>query len=478
MKPCLPGFFPDRLLAVLVLTGLLSACAVGPEAERPALDVGTTWANLPADAAEGWVPAGEVPEVESDPGDAWRRFDDTVLDEMMARLEAQNFDLQRALAVAEQARAALRASRSGLFPDLGVSASATRSGTQATAESQFSISGSVSWEPDLWGRVRRTVQASEAGVRASEADVQAMRLSLQSSLAQSYFRLRALDAEADLMRRTVSAYERSLALNRNRLAAGVGERADVSMAVTQLENARAQLEALVRQRRELEHALAALQGRVPSQFTLTAVEGLPARVPAVPVGLPAQLLQQRPDVVAAEERVRQAYAEVGVAQAAWFPDLSLSAQAGFRSGEWARWLSAPAQFWTLGPALALSLFDGGARRARVDEAWARTDVQSAQYRQTVIDAVREVEDALAALDGLAREAAIQQRALAAARETLALTRNQFSAGLIDYLSVVQVETSALSAERAALTLKAEQLLAGVRLITALGGAWRGDSSGH
>ncbi|MFA5520567.1 MAG: efflux transporter outer membrane subunit [Castellaniella sp.] len=478
MKPCLPGFLPERLLVVLALTGLLAACAVGPEAERPALDVGVTWANLPADAAEGWVPAGEVPGAGTDPADAWRRFDDAVLDDMMARLEAQNFDLQRALAVAEQARAALRASRSGLFPDLGVSASATRSGTRTTAESQFSLAGTVSWEPDLWGRVRRTVQAGEAGVRASQADVQAMRLSLQSSLAQSYFRVRALDAEADMMRRTVSAYERSLALNRNRLTAGVGERADVSMAVTQLENARAQLEALARQRRELEHALAALQGRVPSQFTLAPVEGLLARVPAVPVGLPAQLLQQRPDVVAAEERVRQAYAEIGVAQAAWFPDLSLSAQGGFRSGEWARWLSAPAQFWTLGPSLALSLLDGGARRARVDEAWARSDAQAAQYRQTVIDAVREVEDALAALDGLAREAAIQQRALAAARETLALTHNQFAAGLIDYLSVVQVETSALSAERAALTLKAEQLLAGVRLITALGGAWQGDFSGH
>lgn len=204
---------------------------------------------------------------------------------------------------------------------------------------------------------------------------------------------------------------------------------------------------------------------------MNAAADLPLVLPDIPVGVPARLLQRRPDVAAAESRVRQANASIGVAQAAWFPDLTLSAQGGFRSGEWAQWLSAPARFWSLGPALAMTLFDAGARSARVEQARAAYDAQAAAYRQTVLNALREVEDVLVQLDSLARETEIQDRALQAARQSLALTRNQYEAGLIDYLSVVQVETAALNAERAALTLKSDRLQATVQLITALGGGW-------
>src|SRR5690606_14777519 len=199
------------------------------------------------------------------------------------------------------------------------------------------------------------------------------------------------------------------------------------------------------------------------------------KMPTIPVGVPAQLLQRRPDVAAAERRAAQANAQIGVAEAAWFPDLTLTAQAGFRSGQWAEWLTAPARFWSLGPALALTLFDGGARQAQLDQALAAYDAQAAGYRRTVLTALREVEDYLVQLDVMAREQAAQARALQAARNSLRLTQNQYEAGLIDYLSVVQVETTALNAERSALTLLADRLVASAQLIAALGGGWAPDT---
>lgn len=476
----------NRIVPALALALGLSACAVGPDYQRPELDVGTAFKTLPAtDAANaGWVLA--QPQDDAVRPDWWTLFDDHTLNQMMGRMLDANFDLARAQALYEQAQAALRATRAGFFPTVGVSASATRSGSgvgtgsdsgfgfsggDSMVRNQYSLSGNVSWEPDLWGRIRRSVASSRAGLEATAADVANTRLSLQSTLAQTYFRLLALDAETDLMRRTVAAYERSLAMTQNRLAVGVAAPADVAVSTTQLENARAQLQGLTWQRAQLEHALAVLQGLAPSRFDLPSSSGLPATMPVVPVGLPAQLLQRRPDVAAAERRAQQANESIGVAQAAWFPDLTLTAQGGFRSGQWAEWLTAPARFWSLGPALALTVFDAGARSARVDEARAAYDAQAATYRQTVLTALREVDDFMVQLDSLAREIDIQQRALSAARESLRLTRNQYEAGLIDFLSVVQVETTALNAERAALSLRADRLLAMVQLITALGGGW-------
>lgn len=474
-----------RLLIIATLASMLAACAVGPDYQRPAQDVGASFKEIPhaelSEANKGWVQAS--PADSALRGDWWSSYQDPTLDGLMDRLNVHNLDIAQAEAQYRQAQATLQSSRAALFPTLGTSASATRSGggdrssssyssAGSSTSNQYSLAGTVSWEPDLWGKVRRSVEASQSGLQASAADIATIRLSMQSTLAQSYFSLRLTDAQHRLYEQTVAAYERSLTTTRNRYNAGVVGQADVETARTQLENARVQLFDLEAQRAQLEHAIAVLVGVPPSQFTLPESKTL-ASVPPIPVGLPSQLLQRRPDVAAAERRAAQANANIGVAQAAWFPDLTLSAQGGFRSDEWAQWLTAPARFWSLGPALALTIFDGGARRAQVEQARAAFDAQAATYRQSVLVALREVEDYLVALSTLAREQEAQARALQAARASLQLTRNQYDAGLIDYLSVVQVEATALSTERAALQLQAAQLTTSVQLIAALGGGWDG-----
>lgn len=281
-----------------------------------------------------------------------------------------------------------------------------------------------------------------------------------------------LDEQKRLLEATVKAYERSLQLTRNRYEVGVVGKADVAVAQTQLESTRAQLVDLAWQRGQYEHAIAVLVGSAPSQFDLPAT-AFSQQVPAIPVGLPSTLLERRPDVAAAERRAASANAQIGVAQAAWFPDLTLSASGGFRHGQFAEWLTAPARFWSLGPALALTIFDGGAREARVASARAGYDAQAAAYRQSVLTALREVEDYLVQLRVLEQEQDVQRLALESARESLRLTRNQYEAGLVDYLSVSVVETTALNNERSAISLMGNRLIASVQLIAALGGGWEG-----
>ncbi|MGB6104274.1 MAG: efflux transporter outer membrane subunit [Pusillimonas sp.] len=478
----------------LALTGttlLLGACAVGPDYQRPDIDVGQSYKELDSGRlgeqvvgistaqVKGWVPA--QPGDAALRGDWWRMFGDPALSALMSTLQDANLNIIQAEAQYRQAQALLQSARSGFFPTVGVSASGTRSGSGRSASTttgvggdnpsnQFSVSGDVSWEPDLWGRVRRSVESSGASLQASAADVATTRLSMQSTLAQTYFQLRIMDAERQLLQQTVDAYQRSLTMTQNRYDAGISAQADVEISRTQLENGRTQLLALDWQRAQLEHAIAVLLGQAPASFALAPAD-MVAEVPVIPVGLPSQLLQRRPDVAAAERRTAEANARIGIAQAAWFPDLTLSAQGGYRSSQWAQWLSAPASFWSLGPALALTIFDGGAREAQLREARAAYDAQVASYRQTVLTALREVEDYLVQLHVLGQEQITQGRALASARESLRLTRNQYEAGLIDYLSVVQVETTALSTERSALSLVSDRLLASVQLIAALGGGW-------
>jgi NodT family efflux transporter outer membrane factor (OMF) lipoprotein len=470
-----------RLALMLGLGAVLAGCAVGPDYQPPTQGLGSAYGALATPSVNdarnrGWIAAqaAQAPL----PGNWWKAFGDSTLVSLMQALQQNNLSIIKAEAQYRQALAVLRQTRAGFFPTLGTSASATRSGTgtdtagNQSTQNQYSASGTVSWEPDVWGRIRRSAEGGQAGTEASQADLQAMRLSMESTLAQTYFQLRAADTELQLLGDTVQAYERSLQLVQNRFQAGVASQADVETSRTQLENARAQYVSRQRERAQFENALAVLVGQPPSGFRVPAQAGLPP-LPVVPVGVPSELLLRRPDVVAAERRTAQANAQIGVAQSAWFPNLTLSAQAGFRSGQWAQWLTAPASFWSLGPALALTLFDGGAREGRLQEVRAAYDAQVADYRQTALTALREVEDYLVSLDLLAQQQAVQGRALAAARESLRLTRNQYDAGLIDYLSVVQVETTALTAERTALGLRADRLLASVQLIAALGGGWSG-----
>jgi efflux transporter, outer membrane factor (OMF) lipoprotein, NodT family len=479
--------------SVLMLALGLSGCALGPDYREPALDVGTQFRQasdratstdgvaVDAAANAGWVQA--QPGMASLRSDWWTLYEDATLDALMTTLQAENLDVQLAEARYRQAQASLQSARSGLFPTIGSNMSIDRSGSGggsitgaegATrsmgggASNSYSLTGSVSWELDLWGRVRRSIESSEAGLQASAVDIDAIRLSMQSTLAQTYFSVRVRDAEIRLMQQTVQAYERSLRMTENRYNAGIAMQTDVAAARTQLENARTQLLSLQRQRAQLEHAIAVLLGRVPSAFELATDNRVP-RLPTLPVGVPAQLLQARPDVAAAERRMAEANAQIGVAEAAWFPSVTLGAQGGFRSGQWAEWLTAPARFWALGPALALTLFDGGARRAALEQARAAFDVQAISWRQTVLNAVQEVEDLLVLLRISGQEQVTQGRALESARETLRLTQNQYEAGMIDYLSVVQAETTALNTERSALSLLEERLSASARLAAALGG---------
>ncbi|MGB3705532.1 MAG: efflux transporter outer membrane subunit [Castellaniella sp.] len=450
----------------------LAACAVGPDYQRPAQDVGAAYAHAP----EGrWIPADTPPRAL--PADWWTLFGDGVLDDLMDRMQKGNLDLAQAEAQFRQAHAALDSARAGLFPTLGASAALTRAGqgvSQAgNPASTYGLSATASWEVDLWGRVRRDVEAARAGEQASVADLDAMRLSLRSTLAQAYFGVRSSQLQDALLARTLDEYARALEMTRNRLAAGVASPADVAAASVQLDQARAQRIRLGWQREQQIHAIAVLLGQTPASFLLSGGASLPA-VPDVPVGVPSALLLRRPDVAGAERRAAQANARIGVAQAAWFPDLTLSAQGGYRAAEFASWIMTPARFWTLGPTLALSLFDGGARAAAVASARAAYDAQAAAYRKTVLDALREVEDALVQSQALVEEQAARDRALAAARETLRQITNQYQAGLVDYLSVVQAQTSALSAEQTALDVRAQRLTATTQLIAALGGAYSAE----
>lgn len=471
-------------LGVTVATTLLlSACAVGPDYVRPAQDMGATYkaADMP-----GWTPA--QPGDHLPRGAWWDVYGDPILNDLMARLEAGNQSVAQAEANYRAAIAVLRNTRSALYPSVDLSANASRSGSGRSSGSsgttgtgttfsgaggpsnQYTLQGSVTWELDLWGRVRRGVQADEASAVASAATLAATRLSQQSVLAQTYFQLRVTDELRVLFERTLTAFERSLRLTQNRYEAGLAPRADVAVAQTQLENGRASLLDISQQRILLENALALLLGVPPSRFELPQTAFM-QNVPEIPVALPSMLLERRPDVAAAERQAAAANERIGVAQAAWFPTLSLSASGGWRSSDFAQWITAPARFWTLGPQLAANLFDAGARRAQVDQARAQYDAQAAAYRQTVLTALREVEDYMATLSVQARTQEVRLRALEAARLSLRLTRNQYDEGLISYLDVANLETNALAAERDALNVVQSRLVASVQLIAALGGGW-------
>lgn len=458
----------------MALAALLAGCAVGPDYQRPDIDVGTAFKEG-QQTVPGWRPA--QPADTAARGQWWTIYGDPLLDGLMTRLNSANQTIAQAEANYRQAQALVGVARAGFFPTVGAGAGVTRSGGgtssgSASVGNQYSLTGNVSWELDLWGRLRRELESSRASEAASAADLASARLSAQAALAQNYLQLRVLDEQKRLLQATVQAYERSLTLTRNRYDAGVAGKADVAVAQTQLESTRAQLVDLEWQRGQYEHAIAVLVGTAPSQFSLPPVT-FTQQLPEIPVGLPSALLQRRPDVAAAERRAAAANAQIGVAQSAWFPDLTLSASGGFRSGQFADWLTAPARFWSLGPALALTIFDGGACEAQIASARAAYDAQAAAYRQSVLTALREVEDYLVQLRVMAEEQQVQRRALESARESLRLTRNQYEAGLVDYLSVAVVEATALASERNAISLLGNRLIASVQLVTALGGGWEG-----
>jgi NodT family efflux transporter outer membrane factor (OMF) lipoprotein len=444
---------------------MIGGCAVGPDYVRPAVETPAAYKE-----AGDWKPA--QPRDTEHRGSWWKIFGDRDLDALVGKIEISNQNARIAEAQFRQARALAQSARAGFYPDVsgGVAVTRSRSPRARGSDTNYELSLDATWEADVWGRVRRTVEAAEAGAQASAADLKAVRLSLQAELALYYFQLRVLDAQRQLLDDTVRAFERSLELTKNRYAVGVAGKADVVQAEAQLKSTQAQAIDIGVQRAQLEHAIAVLIGRPPAEFTLRP-EPLPVTMPSIPPGLPSELLERRPDIAAAERRVAAANAQIGVVQSAYFPSLTLSAAGGFQASSLANWLSLPNRFWSLGPALAQTLFDAGLRRALTDQAIAAYDANIAAYRQTVLNGFQEVEDNLAALRILEEEARVQDEAVRAARESLVLTLNQYKAGTISYLNVVIVQTAQLNNERTAVGILGQQLNAAVLLVKALGGGW-------
>ncbi|GLX91017.1 RND transporter [Pseudomonas fragi] len=469
----------SRLLALVLSALVLNACAIGPDYQRP-----DTTTPVAFKEAAGWRQANPSDALAR--GAWWELYGDAQLNDLVQTLNRSNQTVAQAEAQFRQAQALVRSARGAFFPSADLSVGKTRS-SQGTGSSNSSLTSSssgirdtlnaqvgVSWEADVWGKLRRGLEANEASAEASLADLAAMRLSQQSELVQNYLQLRVIDQQKRLLQDTVVAYERSLKMSENQYRAGISGKDAVAQAQTQLRNTQANLIDLIWQRAQFENAIAVLTGQPPAGFALAETQAVPA-LPKIPVSLPSQLLERRPDIASAERSIIAANANNGVAKAAYYPDLSLSLSGGYSSSTYEDWISVPNRFWSVGPKIALPLFDGGQRSAEVDRNEALYDQTVAKYRQTVLDGFREVENYLVQLKVLEDEAVVQQQALDSARESLRLTSNQYKAGLIAYLDVVVVQATALSAERTVLNLQQSRLIASVNLITALGGGWDGNT---
>jgi NodT family efflux transporter outer membrane factor (OMF) lipoprotein len=468
----------SRLLSLALCVAMLSACAVGPDYQRPATAEPAQYKQ-----ADGWRQANPSDSLAR--GAWWELYGDRQLNGLIEQLNNANQTVAQAEARYRQSQALVSSARAAFYPTVDLSAGKTRS-SQGAGSSSSSLSSSssgirdtynaqlgVSWEADIWGKLRRGLEADEATAEASFADLAAMRLSQQSELVQNYLQLRVIDQQKRLLESTVTAYERSLKMTQNQYRAGVSGRDAVAQAQTQLKTTQANLVDLIWQRAQFENAIAVLIGKAPAEFNLAETQDIP-KLPQIPLSLPSQLLERRPDIASAERSVIAANANIGVAKAAYYPDLSLSLSGGYSSSTSSNLISLPNRFWSVGPKVTLPLFDGGARSAEVDRNEALYDETVAKYRQTVLDGFREVENYLVQLKVYENEAAVRQEALDAARDSLRLTENQYKAGLIAYLDVVVVQATALSNEQSVLTVLQSRLIASVQLIAALGGGWDGQ----
>ena len=466
---------PHPLFVAITLVLSLGGCASGPDFVRPDITIPAEFRH-----AAGWKQARAADSVSHAP--SWEHYGDATLNDLLKRVALANQNVAQATAQYRAVAAALAASRAAWLPSLGGSATSTATSTAASttvnpARSIERIALNSSWEIDLWGRIGRNVEAAQSTLAASAADLAAARQSMQATLAQAYFQLRINDAQQRLLQRASSAQRRSYQITFNRREAGIVTSADLAQAETQLKSTEAQAIDLGIQRAQLEHLIAQLVGEIPGQFRVAVVDSVPT-LPVQPLAIPSSLLEGRPDIVAAEQRVAAANAQIGIAQAAFFPNLTLSASGGFQNAGLADLVSWPHRFWSLGPAIALSLFDGGARSAAKDQAIANYDKTVAGYRQSVLTAFQEVEDQLVALRILDEESAVQAQARRAANEFERLTNNQYMAGTVSFLNVATAQTAALSAERSSLDLLGRQLAASVALHKALGGNHRLPESGQ
>lgn len=481
-----PSSRPSTLLAFAAAAPLaLAGCKVGPDYAKPhPLPAAQP---LPAEFKEapGWKPA--TPMAEIDRGAWWSVFGDPVLNELEARVAVDNQTVAAAEANYRQAVALVQQSRTALFPLITLNSSINRvgggqggqgiviggvaTGGNGNAETtRYQVGAGGSWTLDVWGRIRRGIESDRATARASAADLAAARLSAQATLATAYFNMRLADEQKRILGENLGSYQRTLKVTNNQYNAGVVARGDVIQAETQVFNAQAQLQDLDRSRTANEHAIAILTGRPPSVLTIAA-GALPRTAPTAPAGVPSALLERRPDIAGAELAVVAANAQIGVATAAYFPDLTLSSTANSTSTRFLT-IFEPSNFiWSIGPRLAYTLLDFGARRARVNQTKAIYDRTVADYRQTTLTAFREVEDQLAAIRILEQEQTVRAQAEASARRAEQIQVNQYSAGLQPFTSVVTAQIQSLAAQQTSLNVLALRLQASVLLIQALGGGW-------
>jgi NodT family efflux transporter outer membrane factor (OMF) lipoprotein len=457
---------------------MLSACSLAPPLKTPVIPT--------ADAYKETGPWTQAEPADRLPRDSWwSLYGNSELDDLEKRLIAGNPTLAAAFANYAQARALADQARAGLFPTLGLNASAQRNResvnaplrgpTTPTYYNTNTLGGSVSYELDLWGQIRNEVAAGEASAAASAADLENARLSLIAQLVQDYVQLRSLDRVSAILDETVKAYARALALTEQRHDAGIAPGLDVAQAQTQLNAALSQAAQTLAQRALMEHAIAALLGVSASTFSINP-EIVAIQLPQIPSGVPSTLLERRPDISGAQRRMIAANANIGVARAAYFPTLTLGAQGGFQSTAVSNWLSAPSSFWAIGPNALLSVFDGGLRRAQVAQARAEFDASAANYRGAVVGAFQQVEDSLATLNHFHDASVDEKLAVDAAQRTLNFSLALYKQGATDYLTVVTSQTALLQTQLEALNLDTQQLTASVDLIRALGGGW--EDSGH
>jgi NodT family efflux transporter outer membrane factor (OMF) lipoprotein len=469
-SPCAIG----AVLACIGFSGLVAACTVGPDYRRPPAPVPAVYKE-----AAGWKVGEPLDAI--DRGAWWSIYKDPVLDGLQRQIDISNQNIAAAEAAFRQAEFIVAQARSQFFPTATINASAqrSRSGAGAAAagtgiggliSNQFSTSTAASWTPDLWGRVRRNVESNVASAQASAGDLASARLAAQGALASAYLQLRIADELKRLLQATAKAYAESLRITRNQYDTGIASASDVAQAETQLRSTEAQAIAVGVTRAQLEHAIAVLIGKPPAEVSIPPTEVL-TEVPLVPAGIPAALLERRPDISAAERQMAAANAQIGVAEAAFYPTITLSADYGVMALQISKLFTDQARFWAFGSNLAETVFDAGARRAVVEEARALFDQTVANYRQTVLTAFQQVEDQLAALRILAEQAETEAAAVKSALEAERIINNQWLAGTVAYTSVVVAQATALANEETALNIRQNRLLASAALIQALGGGW-------
>jgi NodT family efflux transporter outer membrane factor (OMF) lipoprotein len=467
-----------RLSLVGLAALLLTSCMVGPNYSRPSVPMTVAYKES-SPAGDGWKVA--QPSDQTPRGNWWEIFGDPQLNALEEQVTVANQDLKAAEARFRQARAMIGYARASEFPTIstgvGVSSvrqSANRPFSSSTASGgssgDFALSFDLSYELDLWGRIRRTVTAAREEAQATAADLQTVQLSLQAELARTYFALRSADAQQRLLDETVKAYTDALQLTVNRYEGGAAPKSEVAQAQTQLDTTRVQATDIAVQRAQFEHAIAILIGQPPAAFNQPPAP-LNLQPPPIPIGLPAELLERRPDIAAAERRVAEANEQIGIARAAYYPTVSLGAVAGFEGSSIANWLNWPSLLWSVGMSMTQTLFDAGRRHATSEAALANYDALVASYRQTTLTAFQQVEDNLAALRVLAQETDQQQQAVAAAQEFLELATNRYKGGVDTYLQVLTAQTLALANERNAVDILRRRMDASVLLIKAVGGGW-------